>query len=44
MLVNPGDFANIVQTLKSRSAGAKINVAIVGAGDFYFDAKKYFSK
>ena len=44
MLVKPEDFGNIIDAFKTKNAGAKINMAIVGAGDFYFEAKNYFLK
>ena len=42
MLVKPEDFGNIIDAFKTKNAGAKINMAIVGAGDFYFTAKDFF--
>lgn len=43
MLAKPEDFFKIVTDKLNDVNTQKINVAIVGAGDFYFSAKEFFS-
>ncbi len=42
MLANSEDFFKMVADKLKESNGRKLNVAIVGAGDFYFTAKDFF--
>ena len=43
MLAKPEDFFKIITDKLNDKNTQKINVAIVGAGDFYFPAKEFFS-
>jgi len=42
-LANCGDFFKMVSE-KLKASKSPLNIAIVGAGDFYFDAKEFFQK
>lgn len=42
-LSDPDDFERLVEAKIKNCGGCKLSVAIVGAGDFYFRAKKFFN-
>ena len=42
-LSDPDDFERLVEAKIKNCGECKLSVAIVGAGDFYFRAKKFFN-